>query len=169
MLNLFDLCLYFIVFTAEDVDAFKRAVVAGDDFISLESSEPEPVQEVFLLNVTPQSSREKLALQLLLDPATDISVIARHFGLGLVGSKFILAHYAIHTLKFTLFGSSPQFIYNEKLGLGSSRSDVDLGVVKSAEAGLKAVKQWADNHCSFAKHGIQGQMRLDSAQTLTKS
>ena len=78
------------------------------------------MQEVFLLNVTPQSSREKLALQLLLDPATDISVIVRHFGLGLVGSKFILAHYAIHTLKFTLFGSSPQFIYNEKLGLGSS-------------------------------------------------
>jgi hypothetical protein len=97
-----------------------------------------------------------------------MGVIARHFGLGLVGSKFILAHYAIHKLKFTLFGSSVHFIYNGKLGLGSSRSDVDLGVVNSAEAGLKVVKQWADNHCSFAKHAIQGKMRVDSAKNLMR-
>ncbi len=126
------------------------------------------LQEVFLLNVTPESCQEKLVLQLLLDSSTDMSVIAHHFGLGLVGSKFILAHYAIHKLKFTLFGSSLQFIYNGKLGLGSSRSDVDLGVVNSAEAGLKVVKQWADNHCSFAKHAIQGQMRVDSAKNLMR-
>jgi hypothetical protein len=122
------------------------------------------VQEVFLLNITPESSHEKLVLQLLLDPSTDMSVIARHFGLGLVGSKFILSHFAIHKLKFTLFGSSVHFIFNEKLGLASTQSDVDLGVIKSAEAGLKAVKQWADNHCSFAKHAIQGQMRVDSVK-----
>ncbi len=63
--------------------------LGGDRFISLERIEPEPVQEVFLLNITPESSHETLVLQLLLDPSTDISVVARHFGLGLVGSKFI--------------------------------------------------------------------------------
>lgn len=102
-------------------------------------------------------------LQLLLDPAVDMRSIVCHFGTGLVGSKLLLAHYAIHKLRFTLFGSSVHFIFNEKLGLGNSQSDVDLGVVRSADAAMKVVKQWAENSFSFAQHAISGKMRVDVA------
>ena len=134
----------------------------GDEFISLDPS-VDPLQDVFRLSVTPQSPHEQLVLQLLLDPAADMRAVVRHFGTGLVGSKFIMVHHAIHNLRYILFGSSVHYIFNEKLGLGNSQSDVDLGVVRSADAAMKAVKQWAENSLSFAKHAILGKMRVDAA------
>ena len=99
-----------------------------DDFIPLPDCEDvfDRGQASFLPNATAATEREKLKFSLLLDPTTPMSNILYHFGRGIIGSKLVLIHHAIHVLGFALFGSSVQWMYNDELGIARKQSDLDF-------------------------------------------